>query len=265
MRKRELMIPIDTPDYDRAVDLAAELGQEDVILKFGPEFLEVHGAAGLACLMISAQTLAERKYKRSNVRSPRLFIDLKHYGTYDTVYRTVRAILQHVEPEYLTVAGYSGPAAIMAVVQAVRDAGAKTKVLVVTIPTNWEATHLRDMLPHEAFTYFRQQVIDKKMSEQGIILKFASRVTEMAIERGAHGIVCSGLEAQALRQQCGGKFEVVIAGVRPPSTSPGNHKRLVMVGEAAELPVDGVVIGDPITGYPHPLEKARDMHAQLNR
>lgn len=73
-----------------------------------------------------------------------------------------------------------------------------------------------------------------------------------AREAGVQGVVCSPLEATAMRGLLGPEVLVVTPGVRPPWATHGDQARVATPGEAIDAGASHVVIGRPITGSDKP-------------
>ncbi len=78
------------------------------------------------------------------------------------------------------------------------------------------------------------------------------RLTEMALEAGAHGVVCSPLEAAAVRSVAGGDALVVTPGVRSAGGEVGDQVRVATPREAIAAGASHIVVGRPITGASDP-------------
>lgn len=90
-----------------------------------------------------------------------------------------------------------------------------------------------------------------------------SRLAGMAAASGLDGVVCSALEAQALRQQCGDTFCLVTPGIRLAGDDAGDQRRVVTPQEALVLGADYLVIGRSITGASDPLATLQRVHEEL--
>jgi orotidine-5'-phosphate decarboxylase len=82
-------------------------------------------------------------------------------------------------------------------------------------------------------------------------------------------VVCSPLEAAALRSQCGPDFLLVAPGIRPASETGGRHleaddqKRISTPRAALTAGATFLVIGRPITRAPDPLAALRRIHEEI--
>ncbi|MDH5753041.1 MAG: orotidine-5'-phosphate decarboxylase [Deltaproteobacteria bacterium] len=79
-----------------------------------------------------------------------------------------------------------------------------------------------------------------------------SAKTAQALELGADGVICSGLEAGLLREQFGLRPLIVTPGIRPAWSLVGgdDQKRIVTPAQAIARGADYLVVGRPIRDNP---------------
>ena len=78
-----------------------------------------------------------------------------------------------------------------------------------------------------------------------------------AIQKGCDGVISSGLEARALREDQGDPYLIVSPGIRPVENRlQDDQKRVVSVEQAFRNGADYIVMGRPIRNDPQPVEKA---------
>ncbi len=82
---------------------------------------------------------------------------------------------------------------------------------------------------------------------------YGKSVSELVMERarqardwGCDGVIASGHEAKAIKQEFGPDFLVVTPGIRPRDAALGDQKRVVTPGQAIEAGADYLVVGRPI-------------------
>lgn len=100
----------------------------------------------------------------------------------------------------------------------------------------------------------------------------AARLAVCGREWGLGGVVCSGYEAEGIKQRCGRDFICLTPGIRPASPqgsgSGGDDQRRVMTpGEAVRAGSDYLVVGRPVTGAAGPdgpAEAARRILAEMH-
>ena len=77
------------------------------------------------------------------------------------------------------------------------------------------------------------------------------------------GVVCSAVEAPALRGALGGTFKLVTPGIRPADSARDDQARILTPEEAVANGADYLVIGRPITRAPDPLAALAAINASL--
>ena len=80
---------------------------------------------------------------------------------------------------------------------------------------------------------------------------------------GLDGVVCSPLEAAAVRAAQGSDFRLVTPGVRPVGASLGDQVRVMTPRAALAAGADDLVIGRPITEAEDPLAALRAIEDSL--
>lgn len=168
---------------------------------------------------------------------PQVFLDLKLHDIPNTVAKGAKAAAA-LGAGLTTLHAVGGREMISRAREAVE--GTATKLLAVTILTSISDEVLRDEvgLPETA-------------------AEAVPRLARMAVEAGAHGIVCSPLEVAAVREAVGAGALVVTPGVRPAWSSKDDQARVMTPADAARAGSSMVVVGRPITGHRDPAEAVR--------
>jgi orotidine-5'-phosphate decarboxylase len=89
------------------------------------------------------------------------------------------------------------------------------------------------------------------------------RLAALAADCGLDGVVCSALEARALRDARGEGFCLVTPGIRLAGDAAGDQRRVVTPADALALGSDYLVIGRSITAAADPLAALHRVHAEL--
>lgn len=90
------------------------------------------------------------------------------------------------------------------------------------------------------------------------------RLAALAQRAGLDGVVCSPLEAAALRAAHGPEFRLVTPGIRPAASSQDDQRRTLTPAQALHGGADYLVIGRPITAAPDPMQALRQIQIEVN-
>jgi len=167
-----------------------------------------------------------------------VFVDLKLHDIPHQV-AGAAAVLARLGAGMLTVHASGGRAVVSAAVDAARASAeevglAYPAVLAVTVLTSIDTDALRAL------------GVAASPKEQ------VERLATVAIESGADGVVCSPLEASAVRELLGPNALVVTPGVRPAWSDHGDQARVASPAEAFAWGASHVVVGRPVTGAADP-------------
>ncbi len=153
-----------------------------------------------------------------------LLLDLKLHDIPNTVAGAARS-LRGLGARALTVHAQGGKAMLEA---AIEGAGPELKVLAVTRLTSVSAS--------------TAEVVD---------------AAGLAREAGCAGVVCSGLEARAVRAVLGPEAWIVVPGVRIEGSEVGDQVRVATPAEALSAGASALVVGRPIRNAKDPVATAR--------
>jgi len=212
------IVALDVPDAAAATALVRRLGESCSFYKVGSELFTASGPAVVQALR------AEGK---------RVFLDLKFHDIPNTVRAASRSAAA-CGASLITVHGIGGTAMIAA---AVEGAGEFCGVLAVTVLTSLDA----DLL---------SLALGKPVAS---IPDEVSRLAQAAGVAGAHGVVCSGLEAARIRAEHGGRLATLVPGIRLTGDSANDQSRVVTPRDAAHAGASYVVLGRTVTAAPDPV------------
>jgi orotidine-5'-phosphate decarboxylase len=191
------------------------------MLKLGLEFFAANGPAGVA------------RFARH-----RIFLDLKLHDIPNTVAGAVRA-LAPLRPALVTLHAAGGAAMIAAARAEIdRAHGSPTRLLAVTVLTSLDAAAL------------------PTIGVPATPLDQVLRLGRLAMDGGAHGLVCSAHEVTALRTALGPGPLLVVPGIRPAGAALGDQARTMTPAAAIEAGADYIVVGRPITAAADPAAAA---------
>lgn len=222
---KPVFVAVDTPDLDRARELARSVRSLAGGVKLGLEFFCANGPSGVHD--IAAEGLP-------------IFLDLKLHDIPNTVAKAMQAI-RPLEPAVLTVHAAGGRAMLE---EAKAAAPIHTKVVAVTVLTSLDSTDL------------------SSIGVAGNPAEQVGRLAKLARESGLDGIVCSGAEVKAAKTAWPNGF-FVVPGVRPRGSGAGDQKRVITPRAALDDGASILVIGRPITGADDPQAALKAIEASL--
>jgi len=220
MTRNPIIVALDFEDAVQPRELVRRLGDAVDFYKVG---MELYAAAGMAF----ARELAEA--------GKQVFLDLKLYDIPETVKRATAQVAK-AGVRFLTVHGSN---AIMRA--AVEGRGSsQLGLLAVTVLTSFDQQDLAEL------------------GYSASIADLVALRVKNAMASGMDGIVCSPLEATAVRAVTGPKAILVTPGVRSASAAAGDQKRVATPQEALASGANYIVMGRQIT-------RAADPPAELAR
>ena len=218
-------VALDTPEIDKAKAIATRVRHHVGGIKLGLEFFMANGRHGVL--------------EMHELGLP-IFLDLKLHDIPNTVGKAIQA-LHGLEPAVLTVHASGGRSMLE---DAKAAAPSNTKVVAVTMLTSLDENDLR------------ATGVDGSSHDQVL------RLTELAMDAGVDGIVCSGEEVRAAHKLWPKGF-FVVPGVRPANGAIGDQKRVVTPRAAMDAGASILVVGRPITAAEDPDLAAREIGATL--
>lgn len=163
-----------------------------------------------------------------------VMLDLKFHDIPNTVAHAAKAAAA-LDAGLFTLHASGGRKMIRAAREAVE--GTNTRILAVTILTSFSDAALQeDIGLHET-------------AAQAV-----PRLAKMAVEAGAHGIVCSPLEIELVRKAVGPEPLLVIPGIRPAWSSKDDQERIMTPAQAAHAGASMIVVGRPILKHENPAQ-----------
>ena len=228
MADDRLIVALDVPNVLDGLALARDLGETVSFYKIGLGMLT---GGGLAL----ANELKQDHGKR-------IFLDMKLFDIGATVEAAVRGFSQF-DLDFLTVHGDPH------VVRAAKEgaSGGKLKILAVTILTSLDRADL-----------------DAGLMRPGDVADLVVERAARAFEAGADGIICSPMEAAAIRALPEATRRLIVTpGVRPAGAALGDQKRVMTPAEAIGAGADHIVVGRPIWADPTPRTAAEAVLAEL--
>lgn len=211
MRKAPIVLAVDTPELDVAVNWVKATQDSVAVFKLGLEFFLTFGSDGVKAIQ--------------DVTDSDIFLDLKLHDIPHTVSGATKAI-SHLHPKFLTVHASGGAAMIRAAV----EAAPQTLITGVTVLTSLSEEDVSAI-------GFASNALDSAVG-----------LAQLSSTAGARAIVCSPLEIKAIRQALGPAPIIITPGVRPAEASVTDDQvRTMTPQDAISSGANYVVIGRPIT------------------
>ena len=223
-----LMVALDVPELNLALELVDRLGDQVEWYKVGKQLFTHYGPMVL---------------KELKSRGRKVFLDMKFHDIPNTVAQAIRSAAL-IGADIINVHASGGPAMLAAAAEAGRETG-KT-VIAVTVLTSMDAEQLQAL------------GIQATPAEQ--VLRLA-RLTQAA---GLPGVVCSALELPMLRREFGPDFLTLVPGIRPAGAAAGDQKRIMTPAQAAAAGANYIIVGRPIVAAPDPATAAQAVLAELH-
>ena len=218
------IVALDFPRADLALAMVERLGDTCKFYKVGGELFTAAGPQVVQALRALGNDV---------------FLDLKLHDIPNTVRGAARSAAA-IGAKLLTVHTSGGREMIEA---AVEGAGDKCGVLGVTILTSLDAAQLRSAWGR------------KTLEVYGEVLRLAGDCAAV----GAHGVVCSGLEAHKIGAKYGDRLKLLIPGIRAAGARTDDQKRTVTAAEAAKAGATYIVLGRMVTEAKDPALEVRSV------
>ncbi len=222
--KDYIVFPLDVPSLKEAEQYVVLLSEYVGMFKVGLE------------LFISSGPEIIKIIKKSG--TAKIFLDLKLHDIPATVSRAMASIAD-LGVDFATVHCGENKKMLEA---AVAGSCGKVGVLGVTVLTSVSSKDIHDAGFRSEFSSDMSRLVIKR--------------TVMAKEAGCAGIVCSGLEAEMIKEKSGKNFIVVTPGIRPSwdGMKKDDQERTTTPAMAVKNGSDYLVIGRPIRDAKDPKE-----------
>ena len=223
--KNCIVFPLDVDSVGQAEDLVKMLDQKVGMFKIGLELFIDQGPS-----------IVQRVRALTNAK---IFLDLKLHDISVTVKKAMASVAR-VGADVTVHASSSQKMLEMAV----KGGNGKTRVLGVTLLTDNDSSVVKAC-------GFRDEYVKET---QLLVLKRA----KLAHDAGCSGVICSGVEAAAIKKNLGKNFLVITPGIRPPwgKVENDDQQRITTPAMAIEQGADFIVVGRPIRTAPDPCAAA---------
>ncbi len=220
--EERIILALDFPEHEIAINWVEKLRSKIKTFKVGPILFLNSGSEGL---------------KEFSNLGANIFLDLKFHDIPSTVEKTARQAVRF-GANMFTIHTLGGFDMMKSVSDAVKEEAEKLSypkplVLGVTVLTSHDKKSLEQ--------------IGISTSTQDTVMNLA----QLAEKANVDGLVCSGVEVEALRKEFGDRFSLVVPGIRP-GTDNHDQKRVTTPAEAVSKGADYLVIGRAITEAQNP-------------
>jgi len=233
--RKKLILALDVPEYDHAVELIDRFSEVIEVFKVGLELFTVAGPA-----------IINEIHKRDR----KVFLDLKFHDIPTTVARAgIAAARMGV---FMFNVHASGGLDMMrkcsedVINVCLRENIDKPRILGVTVLTSMSPETLRNEIgiQHSLNTHVRH-------------------LAGLALKAGLDGVVASAQEAAMIRTHCGRGFLIVTPGIRPSWAAADDQSRTMTPKKALNQGADFLVMGRAILNQSDPMKAIELIHKEI--
>jgi len=216
----KIIVALDYADAKSALSLVNQLDPTLCKLKIGKELFTAAGPQ-------LVEQLVAKNFK--------VFLDLKFHDIPNTVAKACEAA-SNLGVWMLNVHASGGSAMMLSALEGVDKSTHNPYLIAVTVLTSMSQENLQEL------------GIQNSVEEQ--VVKLAS-LTEQS---NLHGVVCSAMEAEKLREIVNTNFLLVTPGIRPANANADDQTRIMTPNKALDMGASYLVVGRPITQASSPIE-----------
>ncbi len=228
--RERLIVALDFPAIEPALQLVERLDGQCRWFKVG---LELYLAEG------------DSAVRELTGRGFQVFLDLKLHDIPNTVASAVRSV-SRCGASLLTVHAAGGGTMLAAAAEAAAGVPGAPTLLAVTVLTSMNQRELADV---GVIAPVEQQVL---------------RLGRLALAAGIPGLVCSPEELAEMRAELGSGPLLVVPGIRPAGSAPGDQSRVATASAAFAGGASKLVVGRPITRAENPAAAFAAMLAETS-
>ena len=222
---KDVIIACDFNSKEQTLAFLDKFTDEKPFVKIGMELFYAEGAQMV------------REIKK---RGHKIFLDLKLCDIPNTVKKSMK-VISELDVDMCNLHAFGTCAMMEAAIEGLtREDGTRPILIAVTQLTSTSEERMKNDL-----------LIDKPLKE--VVMHYAKN----AKKSGLDGVVCSPLEASAVKEYCGAEFMTVTPGIRFAGGDVGDQVRVTTPEMAKELGSDYIVVGRPITAAEDPVAAYR--------
>ena len=222
---KDVIIALDFPSRQRTLEFLDHFTGEKPFVKIGMELFFAEGPSIV---------------REVKARGHKIFLDLKMHDIPNTV-RSSISVLAGLDVDMLNLHAAGTRAMMEAAMEGLtRPDGTRPLLIAVT-----------------QLTSTSQQVLEQELLIPHPMETVVGRYASLACDCGLDGVVCSPLEAGAVKSALGPDFLTVTPGVRFADSAAGDQVRVTTPEKAAQIGSDYIVMGRPITRAADPVAQYR--------
>lgn len=224
-----IVVAMDFADAESCIALASRLDSKQCRLKVGKELFTAAGPDLVESLM---------------GRGFDVFLDLKYHDIPNTTAKAVKAAA-NLGVWMVNVHASGGRRMLEAAREAIDSSSYQPLLIAVTVLTSMSQ---EDLLS-----------IGMAVSPEEQVMRLAT----LAKSSGLDGVVCSAMEAEALKAELGQSFQLVTPGIRLADSVADDQRRIVTPEQALKNGSDYLVIGRPITQADDPAAACASINQSI--
>lgn len=222
-----LIVALDDPDLPKAEALAEQLQGRVVALKVGLTLFSAYGPESVRVISRYAPVFCDAKLHDIPMQVGAATSELARAGAW-----------------MITVHASGGAQMVEAAVRSASASDPSPLIAAVTVLTSIGPEML------------------SRVGQGEDVASQVERLASLAISAGATALVCSAQELGRVKP-IAGDAKVVVPGIRPAGSDPGDQARVMTPAEAKAAGADLIVVGRPITGAPDPVAALEEILREL--
>ncbi|MGB7594445.1 MAG: orotidine-5'-phosphate decarboxylase [Erysipelotrichaceae bacterium] len=229
------IIALDFPDFREVKAFLAHFKEEKLFVKVG---LELYYQEGPAIV----------RYLKDN--GHQVFLDLKLHDIPNTVESAMRGLAK-LGVDMTNVHASGGKAMMEAALKGLREGTPpdQERPLLIAVTqltsTSEAAMHQEQLIPVS-------------------LIQSVTHYAKLAQAAGLDGVVCSPLEADAVKAATSDDFLRVTPGIRPSDAKTDDQQRITTPSKAKQIGSTHIVVGRPVTRAENPIQAYLDILNEWN-
>lgn len=228
-----VIIALDFKDMKTSLEFLDKFEDECLYVKVG---MELFYGSGLEII------------KEIKARGHKIFLDLKLHDIPNTVKKAMMN-LARLGVDIVNLHAAGGSKMMSAALEGLEEgsAGAKRPLLIAV-------TQL---------TSTSKEMMNEEQKIPGEVIDSVVNYALVAKKSGLDGIVCSPLEVEKVKKECGKEFVTVTPGIRLASNNKDDQVRITTPSMAREIGSDYIVVGRPITQAVDPVKAYKEIKKEF--